>query len=69
MFDAILAATITPRGVAPIMFGDEFFVRSLAGSLRFAGRAHGKGFPAPAAPPLILGKEATPRMFKHVPHR
>jgi hypothetical protein len=69
MFDLILAATAAARGVAPIMFGDELFVRSLCGPLGFAGRGHGERFPMPAAPPLILGKEPALLVFKHVPHR
>src|SRR5207302_7289764 len=54
MFDAVLARAFAPpslssygvtstRGVAPVMFGDEFFVRT--GRLRFAMRVHGEMFP------------------------
>ena len=46
MFDPVFAAAGTPRGVTPVMFGDEFFVRSLRRGLRLARRGHGQRFPA-----------------------
>src|SRR5438045_8484243 len=45
MFDAVLARAFAPRGVAPVMFGDEFFVRTGRVRLRFAVRVHGELFP------------------------
>jgi hypothetical protein len=68
MFDAVFAAFFPASGVAPIMFGNEFLVRSLRGALRLTGRCHGERFPTPPAPPLILGKKAAPFVFEDVAH-
>src|SRR5438874_13366393 len=54
MFDAVLVRAFAPRGVAPIMFGDEFFVRTGRVRLRFAVRGHGELFPFIAAAPLVF---------------
>src|SRR2546423_5202259 len=69
MFDAVFAASITSRGVTPVMFGDEFLVRPVAGTLRLADCSHRQRFPAPAASPLILSKDATVLVLERVPHR
>src|SRR2546430_12265949 len=69
MFDAVFAATGASRRVAPVMLGDEFLVRSLGRALRLAGRGHRQSFPAAAAPPLILGKDAPLLVFEDVTHR
>src|SRR5437773_7769102 len=69
MFDAVFAAAGAARGVAPVMLGDEFLVRSLPGALRLAARSHRQRFPAAAAPPLILGKDAPFLVLEDVPHR
>src|SRR6478736_9657165 len=54
MFDAVLAGAFAPRGVAPIMFDDELFVRTGCARLRFAVRLHREMFPFIAAAPFVL---------------
>src|SRR6478672_2608946 len=68
MFDAVFAATVAARGVTPVMFGDEFLVRSVLGGLWFTARSHRQRFPAPTATPLIFGEEAAVLVLKHVTH-
>jgi len=54
MFDAVLTGTIgAPPGVAPVMFGDEFFVRTGGDGLRFAAGRHSEVFPFVPGPPFI----------------
>src|SRR5437660_1986997 len=78
MFDAILADAFAPpslssygvtstRGVAPVMFGDEFFVRT--GRLRFAMRVHGEMFPFTAAAPLVFPSHNSVSVFHFAAHR
>src|SRR5437660_161228 len=78
MFDAILADAFAPpslssygvtstRGVAPVMFGDEFFVRT--GRLRFAMRVHGEMFPFIAAAPLVFHSHNSISVFHFAAHR
>src|SRR5205807_10007948 len=65
MFDAVLARAFappslssygvtSPRGVAPVMFGDELFVRTERARLRLAVRVHGEMFPFIAAAPSVF---------------
>src|SRR5205085_5165362 len=53
MFDAVLTRAFAPCGVAPVMFGNEFFVGTGRVRLRFAVRGHGEMFPFIAAAPLV----------------
>src|SRR6266446_10726274 len=80
MFDAILAdafappslssyGVTSPRGVAPVMFGDEFFVRTERASLRFAVRIHGEMFPFIAAAPLVFHSHNSVSVFNFAAHR
>src|SRR5207237_10932502 len=55
------------RVVAPIMFGDEFFVRT--GRLRFAMRVHGEMFPFIAAAPLVFHSHNSVSVFHFAAHR
>ena len=69
MFDAVLARAFAPRGVAPIMFGDEFFVRTGRVRLGFAPRGHGEVFPFIAAAPLVLHSHNSVSVFHFAAHR
>src|SRR5207237_3802620 len=80
MFDAVLAGAFappslssygvtSPRGVAPIMFGDEFFVRTERARLRFAVRVHGEMFPFIAAAPLVFHSHNSVFVFHFAAHR
>src|SRR5436305_15193947 len=69
MFDAVFAAAGAPGGVTPIMFRNEFLMRTISGGLRFAGRSHGQRLPPPVPPPLVLGRNATVLVFESVSHR
>ena len=69
MFDAVLAGAFAPRGVAPIMFGDELFVRTDRASLRFAVRVHGEMFPFIAAAPLVFHSHNSVFVFHFAAHR
>src|SRR5436309_5695220 len=80
MFDAVLAGAFAPpslssygvtstRGVAPIMFGDELFVRTECGRLRLAVRVHGEMFPFIAAAPLVFHSHNSVSVFHFAAHR
>src|SRR5438094_3035913 len=80
MFDAVLVRAFAPpslssygvtstRGVAPIMFGDEFFVRTGRVRLRFAVRVHGEMFPFIAAAPLVFHSHNAVSVFHFAAHR
>jgi hypothetical protein len=56
MFDAVFAGAIGPAsGIPPVMFGDEFFLRTGGNILRFAARCQGKTFPFVPASPFVAG--------------
>src|SRR5437588_2494796 len=67
MFDAVLARAFATRGVAPIMFGNELFVRT--GRLRFAVRGHSEMFPFIAAAPLVFHSHNSVSVFHFAAHR
>ena len=69
MFDVVLAGAFAPRGVAPIMFGDELFVRTGHARLRFAVRFHGEMFPFIAAAPFVLHSHNSVFVFYFAAHR
>src|SRR5947209_19957478 len=80
MFDAVLAGAFAPpslssygvtsmRGVAPIMFGNELFVRTECARLRFAVRVHGEMFPFIAAAPLVFRSHNSIFVFHFAAHR
>ncbi len=69
MFHSIFAATAAYTGVTPIMFGDEFGVRTDGNGLRFAGRAHLEGFPFAAASPRIFNLQPKVDVFDFMLHR
>ena len=57
------------RGVAPIMFGNELFVRTGCARLRFAVRVHGEMFPFIAAAPLVFHSHNSVFVFHFAAHR
>ena len=57
------------RGVAPVMFGDELFVRTECARLRFAVRVHGEMFPFIAAAPLVFHSHNSVSVFYFAAHR
>ena len=69
MFDAVLAGALATRGVAPIMFGNELFVRTECARLRFAVRVHGEMFPFIAAAPLVFRSHNSVFVFYFAAHR
>src|SRR6476660_4859674 len=69
MFDAVLAGAFATRGVTPIMFGNELFVRTECARLRFAVRIHGEMFPFIAAAPLVFRSHNSIFVFHFAAHR
>src|SRR5205823_10539472 len=69
MFDAVLACAFATRGVAPIMFGNELFVRTEYARLRFAVRFHGEMLPFIAAAPLVFHSHNSVSVFHFAAHR
>src|SRR6476659_1092827 len=69
MFDAVLARAFAPRGVAPVMFGDELFVRTERARLRFAVRLHREMFPFIAVAPLVFRPHNSIFVFHFAAHR
>src|SRR5207253_6828945 len=80
MFDAVLARAFappslssygvtSPRGVAPVMFGDELFVRTERARLAFAVSVHGEMFPFIAAAPLVFHSRNSVSVFHFAAHR
>ena len=69
MFDPIFTASRPHTGIAPIMFGDEFFVRTERVRLRFAVRVHGEMFPFIAAAPLVFRSHNSIFVFHFAAHR
>src|SRR5207245_10560347 len=54
VFDAVLAATAPDTGVAPVMFGNKFGMRTGGNRLRFAGCTHLKKLPLLSASPAVF---------------
>src|SRR5437764_2413013 len=69
MFDEVLARAFATRGVTPIMFGNELFVRTEGARLRFAVRVHGEMFPFIAAAPLVFRAHNSIFVFHFAAHR
>ena len=63
MFDPVFTASRPHTGIAPMMFGDEFGVRTSGNGLRLAAGAHLERFPFSAAPPGILDTDRKIDMF------
>src|SRR5207248_7022024 len=69
MFDPVLAGAFAPRGVAPVMFGDELFVRTERASFCFAARLHREMLPFIAAAPLVFHSHNSVFVFHCAAHR
>jgi hypothetical protein len=69
MEDAILAGVAMTRRVPPIMFSDEFFVRTSCNWLGFSCRLHRERFPPFSAPPFVRGPHHSISIHDVVPHR
>src|SRR5437016_14577157 len=69
MFDEVLAGAFATCGVAPIMLGNELFVRTECARLRFAVRVHGEMFPFIAAAPLVFRAHNSIFVFHFAAHR
>src|SRR6266545_4115615 len=69
MFYAIFAATVPHTGVAPVMFGNKFGMRTGGNRLRFAGCAHLEKFPLLSASPAVLDAQFSIDVLYIVLHR